>query len=176
MKHLVPLPSLDVLQTLLDYDPETGVLSWMPGLPYAKQRQAGRPAGTMSKGGYLRTSIARRMYANNRIAWKMHYGTDPVGVVDHEDGDKLNNRIGNLRDASQNKNTYNSVRRTDNTTGYKGVVYSKNRRAFVVNLTVRGVKIKSPSFATPEAANKYVMARRELLHGEFTCHGNREAA
>lgn len=176
MKHIVPLPPLEVLQTFLTYDPLTGILAWKPGLPYAKQRQAGKAAGTMSKGGYLRTSISRRMYSNNRIAWKMHYGTDPVGVVDHEDGDKLNNKIANLRDASQGKNTYNQVRRTDNTTGYKGVVFSKRRGVFVVNLKVRGVKIKSPQFNTPEAANDFVRAERERLHGEFTCHGDRDAA
>ena len=174
MKHIVPLPSLEVLQSLLTYDPSTGILAWKPNLPYAKQRQAGKPAGTMSKGGYLRTSIGRRMYANNRIAWKMHYGTDPVGVVDHEDGDKLNNRIANMRDASQGKNTYNQVRRVDNTTGYKGVVFNRQRQRFTANLKVNGVAIKRRFFETPEAANDFVRAERERLHGDFTCHGDRE--
>lgn len=175
MKHIVPLPSLEVLNAFLTYDPGTGILSWKAGLPYAKQRQAGSPAGTMSKGGYLRTSVARRMYANNRIAWKMHYGVDPIGVVDHENGNKLDNRIANLRDAGQRENVYNSVRRSDNTTGYKGVVYSTWRRCFIINLKVGGVRVRSPRFLTPEAANDYVSLLREDLHGDFACHGERAA-
>lgn len=176
MRHIKPLPSLETLIKYLSYDPETGVLSWNEGLTYAKQRPAGKAAGTMSKGGYLMTSIERKMYANNRIAWKMHYGEDPVGVVDHRDGDKTNNRISNLRDASQGMNACNATRRSDNTTGYKGVVYSKWRGCFLVNLKVNGVKVKSPDFKTPEAANDYVVSMREKLHGEFACHGERRAA
>lgn len=176
MKHVKPLPDLETLQKYLNYDPETGILSWREGLPYGRQRTAGQPAGTMSKGGYLRLTIERKMYANNRIAWKMFYGTDPVGVVDHEDGDKLNNRIRNLRDASQGRNTYNQVRRSDNTTGFKGVVFCKTVRKFTFNLKVDGVKLKRVYFDTPEAANDYVMEKRERLHGEFACHGEREAA
>lgn len=176
MKHVKPLPSLDTLKKYLNYDPNTGILSWREGLTYQKQRPVGQAAGTLSKGGYLRTSIEKSMYANNRIAWKMHYGADPVGVVDHEDGDKLNNRINNLRDASQGLNACNARRRSDNTTGFKGVVFSKWRRCFVINLKVDGLRIKSPSFATPEAANDFARDLREKLHGEFACHGEREAA
>lgn len=176
MRHIAPLPDIQTLQKYLTYHPDTGELTWNAGLPYAKQRQAGRTAGTMSKGGYLRTSIERKMYANNRIAWKMYYGFDPVGVVDHEDGDKLNNRISNLRDASQRQNTYNQVRRVDNTTGYKGVVFCKIMKKFTINLRVDGVKLRRRYFETPEAANDYVVGARARLHGEFACDGERGAA
>jgi hypothetical protein len=175
MRHIKPLPSVETLKKYLKYDPETGIISWREGLPYAKQRPAGAPAGTMSKGGYLRTTVGSRMYANNRIAWKMHYGVDPIGVVDHEDGNKLNNRIKNLRDTTQVGNVCNAVRRSDNTTGYKGVVFCKATGRFTYNLHVGGVRVAKRYFATPEAANDHVRSLREKMHGEFACHGERAA-
>lgn len=175
MKHIVPLPSLETLQKYLTYHPLTGVLSWNAGLKYAQQRAAGKAAGTMSKGGYLRTSIERRMYANNRIAWKMHHGVDPSGVVDHENGNKLDNRIENLRDTSQGKNTWNQTIRSDNTTGFKGVVFSKRGGFYHYNLRVNGVRLTRVPFETPEACNDAVMKLREELHGEFANHGRKAA-
>ena len=176
MRHIKPLPSLETLQKYLTYDPKSGALLWRDNLTYAKQRPGGTPAGTMSKGGYLRTTIERSMYANNRIAWKMFYGADPKGVIDHRDGNKLNNAIDNLRDTTQIGNVCNAVRRSDNTTGYKGVVFDKRRGVYVFNLKVDRVKVASPSFSTPEAANESVRALRERLHGEFLCHGERPIA
>lgn len=176
MKHIKPLPPLDTLRKYLSYDPETGIISWKGGLTYQKQRPEGAAAGTMSKGGYLRTSIERSMYANNRIAWKMHYGADPIGVVDHEDGDKLNNRISNLRDTTQTGNVCNAVRRSDNSTGFKGVVFDKRKGRFTFNLKVDGVRVAQRYFDTPEAANDCVRSLRQTLHGEFTCHGERDMA
>lgn len=176
MRHIAPLPSLETLNKYLTYNPETGDLTWNAGLTYAKQRQPGRIAGTMSKGGYLRTSIERRMYANNRIAWKMHYGVDPVGVVDHEDGNKLNNRISNLRDTSQSHNLENRVVGRNSKTGFKGVVFEPNSNRYRINMKVNGVRMNFPSFKTAEEADAFARAKRAELHGKFACHSQREAA
>jgi hypothetical protein len=175
MRHIKALPSLETLQKYLNYDPASGDLTWRAGLAYAKQRQAGAKAGTMSKGGYLRTSIERSMYANNRISWKMHYGVDPSGVIDHEDGNKLNNRIDNLRDTTQVGNVCNAIIRSDNTTGYKGVIFDKRRGLYTFNLKLNGIPTRRRHFDSPEEANDFVRVLREEVHGKFTCHGDREA-
>jgi len=116
------------------------------------------------------------MYAIHRIAWKMHYGVDPNGVIDHIDGNKLNNRIVNLRDVTQVENLYNAVRRSDNTTGYKGVVFSKSRNSYTINLKVNGVRVSHRRFRTAEAANDFIKELRESTLGEFAFHGERDAA
>lgn len=50
----------------------------------------------------------------------MVHGVDPE-VIDHADGDKLNNRLVNLIDTSQAQNTKNRANYKNNTSGYPGV-------------------------------------------------------
>ncbi len=108
MKHILPLPDLETLRTLFNYDPETGVLTWRTG------RRAGQPCGYLAgKGmGHLRVKIGLTHYRVHRVIWVLYYGTDiPNGyVIDHIDRDPSNNRIGNLRIASVRFNNGNSER------------------------------------------------------------------
>lgn len=54
------------------------------------------------------------------------YGPVPDGkMVDHRSKDSLDNRRSNLRDATKGENMWNSGKRRNNTSGYKGVTWSK---------------------------------------------------
>lgn len=47
------------------------------------------------------------VYRAHRLIWKMTYGEDPEGIVDHADQNPFNNRIDNLRIADFNQNSWN---------------------------------------------------------------------
>lgn len=85
--------------------------------------------------------------------------------VDHIDGDGLNNQRHNLRPASNAENQRNSRRRTDNTTGYKGV--TRRRARFRAQIRVDGKRIYLGSFDTPQAAYEAYCRAASELHGEF---------
>lgn len=52
---------------------------------------------TLTKGGYLRGTVAGRRTTAQRYAWEKRNGAVPQGfVIHHVDGDKLNNDVGNL--------------------------------------------------------------------------------
>jgi hypothetical protein len=59
--------------------------------------------------GYKRVNRGGKCYYCHRLAWLLHYGDWPTGVIDHIDGDKGNNSISNLRDASYSTNSVNRV-------------------------------------------------------------------
>ncbi len=65
-------------------------------------------------------------YTVQRIVWKLEYGEEPKELIDHKDGDKLNNRIDNLREANNFENSQNKKAQSNNKLGIKGVHYRKN--------------------------------------------------
>lgn len=89
-------------------------------------------AGSKGKGNndseFYRVGYQNKEYKVHRIIWILHNGSIPDDiVVDHIDGNPLNNDISNLRIVTQEINCKNSSKRSDNKTGVCGVTISKIR-------------------------------------------------
>lgn len=150
------------------YDPETGILS---GAIIAKQKshRFGKPIGALTN-GYLTTWLGGRNVFVHRIVWAMFYGSWPVGTIDHIDGDRLNNRIANLRDVSHAVNMRNQAQRSTNTSGVIGVYWVKRAKRWIAKIMVDGKDIhigSSPSFEVAVAMRKAA----EKMHGFHENHG-----
>ena len=133
----------DQLRALLHYDPDTGFFRWREGIDHWR---AGLPAGTLykqrpngpkrvaiiigtaSEEKYKVIGVRRRVYKAHRLAWLYVYGEWPDGEVDHINGDPADNRIVNLRVATSAENCRNRGLRADNTSGIKGVSWSKRSK------------------------------------------------
>jgi hypothetical protein len=151
----------DRLRHLLDYNPETGQLSWRS--PTAHNVKRGQIAGNRHGGGYLHTMVERRRHQNHRLAWLHFYGEFPVGVVDHINGDKADNRISNLRLANRSTNAANSKAR--GSSGFKGVTACKKR--WRAQITVNQEVIYLGLYKTKEEAHAvYAEAARQHF-GEY---------
>ena len=102
------------LRAALHYNPDTGVFTWRPREPESvygwwNGRYAGKPAGHLKPPGsgrarYRAIHLYGRDYLAHRIAWLYMTGRWPSGDIDHVDGDGLNYRIANLREASRSEN------------------------------------------------------------------------
>lgn len=104
-------------------------LVWACDIPYkgtwgtsvSYKRRAGDVAGSES-GGRWKLKYKQQAYIVSRIIWELLNGDMPESmVIDHEDGNPLNNRIGNLRLVSRPVNNRNTKKPSSNKTGVTGV-------------------------------------------------------
>ncbi len=108
----------ELLRTAFNYDPTTGVFT-------RKKKWGSKPIGSvvggLSRDGYVQIGFNGRTHTAQRLAWLYVYGHWPVGVVDHINRNRTDNRIENLRDVSRPENANNSGPRQHSQSGVKGV-------------------------------------------------------
>lgn len=167
MTKAKPLPPVELVRELLDYDQETGLLTWRS--PTANQVKPGDIAGGLcSASGYIKTRVRGRRYLAHRIAWLHATGRDPLDrQIDHIDGNRANNRFANLREASVSQNHYNAKRRSDSRSGYKGVSLYKQKSKWQAIIGVEGKRFHLGYFDTPELAHMAYAKAAAELHGDF---------
>ena len=94
--------------------------------------------------------------------------------IDHIDGNPSNNRLENLRPCSHAENGRNHGKHRNNTTGYPGVTFRKDRGKYQARIHINGKNKYLGLFKSPEEA---FTAYREanLKHfGEFSPFVSRE--
>ena len=99
----------------------------------------------------------------------MHHGYLPK-YVDHIDGNRLNNRIENLRPATAIENAYNCKMSKNNTSGVKGVSWNKGTKKWEANINIAGVRFNLGHFETLEKAKEAIDVCRTEAHGKFARH------
>lgn len=97
-----PLSHAEFLN-VMEYDPETGVLSWRSPPKRGAKRKNYKPKG------YITFKFAGSHYYAHELVWFYVHGRWPQSdVIDHIDRDVHNNRIDNLREATFSENTKNA--------------------------------------------------------------------
>lgn len=148
------LPSQEVLRQLLDYDPETGAFTWKKRGPewFACRRPnamadtwnarfSGKPAGSVFPNGYHVVRIDSAAFYAHRAAWVIIHGGDLTGLeIDHENGDRLDNRIANLRAVPKAENAKNKRMSSRNASGVTGVRLFKRTGRWAADIQSDGVR------------------------------------
>jgi hypothetical protein len=151
------------LKELLHYDPETGVFTWIG--TKARRIANGDEAGSVRE-RYRIINIDYKPTGAHRLAWLYVYGYAP-SLIDHKDGDGLNNSITNLRECTDTQNKQNSKRPAHNKTGFKGVSWHSARQAFRATINVRRKQIHLGFFSSAQDAHDAYVAKARELFGEF---------
>lgn len=114
------------LKSILHYCPNSGVFTWIKrtGLRIS----VGDVAGSDTDRGYIRIRISGRRYMAHRLVWLYVHGEFPENQIDHINGVTGDNSLVNLRTYTGSENIRNSTKRCDNTSGYKGVHWDKEKR------------------------------------------------
>lgn len=138
----------------LAYDPGTGLFRW-------KVRKNGiHPdgiAGTVQKAGYVTIGVNGKTHLAHRLAWLFTFGEFPSQLIDHINGDRGDNRIGNLREASASQNGRNRKGKT-NRHGLKGVTWLEKSKKWRASAQHLGTKKHIGLFETPEEAHQAYIA------------------
>ena len=136
----------EIVREFLDYDPETGILTWknrdrkwFPSDGIYKSwntRVAGKEAFTrLHTKGYLQGAIFHKTYKAHRIIWLYMKGEWP-DQIDHINHNKEDNRWYNLREVSNQENSKNQSQYITNTSGCTGVYWHKQGRKWVAQIKV----------------------------------------
>lgn len=134
-------------------------------------RYAGKEAGSFDQEGYRCVTIDGKKYRAHRVVYALHHGIDPVGhLIDHKDGNITNNRIENLRIASNAQNQHNTGLAATNKSGVKGLLYLSRSRLWRASLRDLG-KRYCKEFKNREDAMAWLKKEREERHGEFANGG-----
>lgn len=148
---------------LLNYDPETGILTRRKKT--GRNTVVGSVVGWTMPRGYVCLSLDGERHLAHRLIWLMHYGEWPRHYIDHINSDRGDNRISNLRDVTQFVNMQN-LRGPNvlNKIGLLGV--TKKRKRFRAQIRSNGRYMTLGTFDTPEQAHEaYLRAKRELHEG-----------
>ena len=152
------------LLSLVTYNPETGRF-------YALENRgkwvAGEPVGTIRATGYRQLCVSGHIYLEHRLAWFYVHGVWPKAGIDHRNRQRGDNRIDNLREATQTQNH-------ENRSGVVGYTRSAAKSTrWTAKIIVDGVRHYLGTYATEAEANAAYLAAKKVLH-KFNPTGNGE--
>lgn len=128
----------EYFNSLLEYDPETGLLTWKKREVKTKgdfvfnNQFFGKKVGNIFKPqgaqtSYLRLHIKGKLYLAHRVIFAMMEGYMPE-QVDHVDHNGLNNKWSNLRASNSSDNSKNLPMQKSNKSGCVGVHWHKSAK------------------------------------------------
>lgn len=161
---------------LFEVDLEAGRLFWK--LPTSTRVKAGQEAGcqVVARGkSYWMVRLDGRMYQRSRLIFLAKHGRWPSPECDHKNGDSLDDRWRNLREATRVQNTANMKPRQGKASGLPtGVIRTPGGR-FAARTMVDGKFIHIGTFRTAAVAGRAYLAKKKELCGEWAFDHRRRA-
>lgn len=159
-----PRPSYNRLHELFSYDANTGLLTRKVTMGC---RAAGDIVSCLEAKGYLRVNVDGYRYKVHQVVWFINYGQWPASQIDHRDRNPSNNRIDNLRLATNQENGANRGKNRNNTSGAKGICLLAASGKWSAGIKINYVRHHLGEFKSKQQAiNAYATAARKAF-GEF---------
>lgn len=151
---------IEKLKALLDYEPHTGTFKWRVSRKGGAIR--GDQAGSVYDNGYRYIRVDNCKYFAHRLAWFYTHGTWPQNQLDHRNGNRDDNRIANLREATHPQNQQNRSSAISRSAGLLGTRLKKGR--WEAAITSDGVRHYLGRFSTTAEAHAAYLKAKSRLH------------
>jgi hypothetical protein len=115
------------------------------------------------------------MYATTSIKGSTIYmhrvviGAKQGDIVDHKNRNGLDNRSSNLRLCTKQQNLANRGKQSNNTSGYKGVTWNKQRKKWQAQIKVSQQYKSLGIYPTKEQAHSAYKSAAIYYFGEYSC-------
>lgn len=150
------------LKQWLCYDPDIGHFTWK--VSRGSRAKAGSIAGTLNPDGYIQIKLLGKFHKAHRLAWLYIHDSLPKNLIDHVNGIRHDNRIANLRDATQKQNSENRGKGSNNTSGFKGVHWHAKAQKWRARIQHNGKHIHLGFFNDSGIAHEaYKSAEKQLF-------------
>lgn len=150
------------LKELIHYNPDSGEFTRILLIKNSKAK-LGVIKGTAKKEGHLKVCLDGKEYYLARLAYLYMTGNEG-NIIDHIDGNPINNKWENLRNTTKLGNVQNQVKaHHHNKSGLLGAHYRKDKKKFESSITYSGKRKRLGYFKSAEEAHiAYVEAKRAL--------------
>lgn len=172
------LPNLEILKIFFRYEDgklirnfinieDHRILGWsVKAVKRWNTVNAGQEAGyiftTTSGTKVSQVRVLGKLYYTHRLIYKLVTGNEPE-LIDHINGNPLDNRIENLRSVSNQENSKNAKRSKHNTSGVTGVSWSKSAKKWEAYIWKDCKKINLGVYSCLEEAKRVRLAAQEEL-------------
>ena len=152
-------PTGSLIEQLIRVKPETGEIF--------KITESGQtPLGSRTSNGYVKICLGKKFRPRaHHVVWMWAHGYWPKAEIDHINGNRDDNRIANLREATVTQNRTNRRIQSNNKCGHKWV--SSHQGKFRAEIRKNGRRIYSSSHDTPEEAHAAACLAAKSIHGDF---------
>lgn len=145
----------EYLKSIVEYDVKSGLFFKKDGTQF----------GWIRKDKYRLCRINGKDYYQHRLVFLYLFGEIPLKYVDHINGDPSDNRIENLRQATQSENIQNQKKpHVDNKSGYLGVHWSNLYKTWIAQISKNGKRKTLGRFKTAEDAHKRYLEEKSIFH------------
>jgi HNH endonuclease/AP2 domain len=151
------------LMEVLSFDADHGRFIWLSS--GTGRRKVGGIAGCLNSCGYRVIGVDGQVYYAHQLTWLLFHGEWPCKDIDHKDRNRDNNRISNLRLATEAENQWNTITPKDNTSGHKGVFRLHNK--WTAQIQKNNKRKHLGMFERFEDACAAYDAAAKTYHGEF---------
>lgn len=150
--RLLTAEEVHMIRDHVSYDPITGIFTHAISKPKGRIVAGEVMHSYVRPSGYVQIKVCGRLYMAHRVAWLLTHNIWPEFELDHEDHDRANSILLNLRPVTQAENAKNRSLNANSTSGITGVTFCNHWKKWRATINIDGKRKTLGYFPTKDEA------------------------